>query len=949
MKETAEEILKLSAARDARCAMSLRVSSLAELGTAFDTAEDSHFLVTMIGDSAKCKTCVTPSVCRCLRDHFQSTTNSKRRVSTYLFWKNKLGLLFPVSDDMLERQVWQNLESCDYGIKKGNGQRKQRSGPVCVNPYHYEPGGIFEVMAPLLSTLQLLGYTSDGYISKTLEGLGWDGKKINNTESRELGMTAFQIIAARVRQMEEENRARLASQQGVAPTMVTAVPVEQQKNLLQPPSTTTHSLCPSPASSGGMSPHHANSPHATPAYPPPSHADSPAAYSVGQAPSPALSYCSSHHSSSQSQSQSQGGEQPRRSGSDSSITSSQYTDPMLPPKYLLVSHDQHGDPSRVSDGVVPDESLLEQALSDVDQALSDVDASDVGKADDTNDLDGARTHKRMRKSAANVGQALIQDVQGMQYSQDRQLELNVLEMYLRSMDEDKPPVEEQQQDAAQAEGQQQQQQPQTPGSRKLSADVLMQLSNVNMTNAELDALLATNINPVGDEGGNEGSLFQDYTSKMEEDERGFLQFYSGIEFVGDGVVPQLQQLDESTARQTGHIRKYGSYVSSGSMARKLSIISGPEFSAGHLVALIPAQQQGEKIQVQKLTLENLPKAKYCGVLQPTVSSSSKEQDGGGGDAESSDKQSNMLAVLGTGKLMVRGPANPGDVIYADLKRDHGCGVCQKPTIENDEDRLFVIGKVIHINLGAETVDEETEHLVTAAISFPADLKKGGEVTREDLTRIAKMRHQLRKLKDKVLNDEDIESVVQELGTVSVSEKPAVAVEDTKTAATATTSSTNHSHAAAPFLKRCSSVDDGVVVTFISHVSKKALRVDFGNNNNASNSDDSKVKVDANGNVAASAMFVVCGSATKLSLQSVLDDEAWLCVNEDQTRVSDDMDAAGCSFECSMIDAASNTFVLKGSDGQYVSVSGTDGSVSLTTDANADSTKFTLYSRIFTAA
>ena len=37
-----------------------------------------------------CQECAVPSSCAHLRDHFQSTTNSKRRVSTFLFWKNKL-------------------------------------------------------------------------------------------------------------------------------------------------------------------------------------------------------------------------------------------------------------------------------------------------------------------------------------------------------------------------------------------------------------------------------------------------------------------------------------------------------------------------------------------------------------------------------------------------------------------------------------------------------------------------------------------------------------------------------------------------------------------------------------------------------------------------------------------------------------------------------------------
>eukprot|EP00035_Acanthoeca_spectabilis_P015691 m.315709 g.315709 ORF g.315709 m.315709 type:complete len:106 (+) comp16413_c0_seq35:423-740(+) len=94
--------------------------------------------------------CVGPESCRCLRDHFQSTTNSKRRVSTFLFWKNQLGLKFPVSDEML-RQVWKGLVSCDNGIKQGNGQRKVPGGSVCVNPYHYSPNKWRLVLEALVS------------------------------------------------------------------------------------------------------------------------------------------------------------------------------------------------------------------------------------------------------------------------------------------------------------------------------------------------------------------------------------------------------------------------------------------------------------------------------------------------------------------------------------------------------------------------------------------------------------------------------------------------------------------------------------------------------------------------------------------------------------------------------------------------------------------------------
>ena len=112
----------------------------------------------------------------CLRDHFQSTNNSKRRVSTHLFWKNKLGLGFPVADRMLTRAVWGALSSCEHGIKEGNGQRKKANGAVCVNPYCYKPVNYFKVMKPMAQTFAVLGIDQDEIVSKALGQLGWNGK-----------------------------------------------------------------------------------------------------------------------------------------------------------------------------------------------------------------------------------------------------------------------------------------------------------------------------------------------------------------------------------------------------------------------------------------------------------------------------------------------------------------------------------------------------------------------------------------------------------------------------------------------------------------------------------------------------------------------------------------------------------------------------------------------------
>lgn len=128
-----------------------------------------------------------------------------------------LGISFPVSDAMLERQVWSNLESCDQGIKRGNGQRfvfrnwerhpylifwcdrKQKDGAVCVNPFHYHPAGDMTIiLRPLVLTLDALGYLqlldsfqfipdcfsgrilSDAKVANILSPLKWDGKDFRN-------------------------------------------------------------------------------------------------------------------------------------------------------------------------------------------------------------------------------------------------------------------------------------------------------------------------------------------------------------------------------------------------------------------------------------------------------------------------------------------------------------------------------------------------------------------------------------------------------------------------------------------------------------------------------------------------------------------------------------------------------------------------------------------------
>lgn len=50
------------------------------------------------------------------RRRFNSTDNSKRFVSNFLFWKLACGIQFPVTDSLLKTS-WKCISSCDYGIK----------------------------------------------------------------------------------------------------------------------------------------------------------------------------------------------------------------------------------------------------------------------------------------------------------------------------------------------------------------------------------------------------------------------------------------------------------------------------------------------------------------------------------------------------------------------------------------------------------------------------------------------------------------------------------------------------------------------------------------------------------------------------------------------------------------------------------------------------------------
>lgn len=87
------------------------------------------------------------------------------------------------------------------------GQRKVRNGPVCVNPFHYTPNGdMFELMRPLIATLDILGYSSDTYITQVCTQLHWDPTKQQfGSRNHTIARKAFDMIVSRVRQMQDES------------------------------------------------------------------------------------------------------------------------------------------------------------------------------------------------------------------------------------------------------------------------------------------------------------------------------------------------------------------------------------------------------------------------------------------------------------------------------------------------------------------------------------------------------------------------------------------------------------------------------------------------------------------------------------------------------------------------------------------------------------------------
>eukprot|EP00730_Choanoeca_flexa_P001108 TRINITY_DN10482_c0_g1_i8.p1 TRINITY_DN10482_c0_g1~~TRINITY_DN10482_c0_g1_i8.p1 ORF type:complete len:463 (+),score=79.86 TRINITY_DN10482_c0_g1_i8:206-1594(+) len=130
--------------RDRRCAHAVGEEDIHSALELFDSGK--HFFPDISRGS--CRSC-PKNHCHHTTSFFNSTDNSKRRVSTHLFWKLYLGPKSLVTDSLLKAS-WSRLDSCDHGIR-GNGQAKQGAGAkICINPHHYDVPADSEDLLPAL-------------------------------------------------------------------------------------------------------------------------------------------------------------------------------------------------------------------------------------------------------------------------------------------------------------------------------------------------------------------------------------------------------------------------------------------------------------------------------------------------------------------------------------------------------------------------------------------------------------------------------------------------------------------------------------------------------------------------------------------------------------------------------------------------------------------------------
>jgi hypothetical protein len=90
-----------------------------------------------------------------VRLHMSGTKNSRRFLHVYLWWMMLFGPYYPISDLLLQGQVWKHLRClCGMGIIDTRGHRTGDRDHICINPNHYQLEPTVDVAGILLAEFQ---------------------------------------------------------------------------------------------------------------------------------------------------------------------------------------------------------------------------------------------------------------------------------------------------------------------------------------------------------------------------------------------------------------------------------------------------------------------------------------------------------------------------------------------------------------------------------------------------------------------------------------------------------------------------------------------------------------------------------------------------------------------------------------------------------------------------
>jgi hypothetical protein len=121
-----------------RCLRALQIQTLQQL-CALLTQEEHHFAREDVDRSGR----------NILRVHMSGTKNSRRFIHVYLWWALLLGPNYPISDRLLQGNVWKSLRCvCGMGIVDTRGHRRSVSS-VCINPRHYRMESCIDIASIL--------------------------------------------------------------------------------------------------------------------------------------------------------------------------------------------------------------------------------------------------------------------------------------------------------------------------------------------------------------------------------------------------------------------------------------------------------------------------------------------------------------------------------------------------------------------------------------------------------------------------------------------------------------------------------------------------------------------------------------------------------------------------------------------------------------------------------